>query len=190
MADTRTAPNKRQDIIDQAYRRFYDGGFHATGIDTVMADTGISKRTLYKYFPSKEDLIEAVLDQYSCDTETQLFAPATALSDDPRRQIEAVFDVRRDLMAQKDYQGCLAMKAGQEYIGKHEGIAARGKGASLYVENKFIDLCRKAGVKHPEETGRQINLLFQGTALTAQMQRDLTVFDVAKKALHILLADA
>lgn len=189
MADT-AAPTKKQDIIAKAYDAFYDGGFHATGIDTVMANSGISKRTLYKYFPSKEDLIEAVLEQYSEDTDTFFFNPALARSDDPREQIVALFDVRQEMMTQNATRGCLAMKAGQEYIGKHEAIAARGKGASLYVERRFTELCEKAGVKNPTDTGRQLNLLFQGAALTSQMQQDPSVFEVAKKAVHILLAAA
>jgi hypothetical protein len=80
------------------------------------------------------------------------------------------------------------MKAGQEYIGKHAGIAAHGRDASVYVEGRFIELCERASLKNPRETGRQIGLLFQGAALTAQMQQDPSVFDVAKKAAHILLA--
>lgn len=187
MADT-VAPTKKQEIIAQAYDAFYDGGFHATGIDTVMANTGISKRTLYKYFPSKEDLIEAVLQQYGENTDAHFFKPALARSDDPREQIAALFDVRREMMEQAPCRGCLAMKAGQEYIGKHEGISAHGKAASVYIEGRFISLCEKAGLTSPRETGRQINLLFQGAALTAQMQQDLSIFDVAKKAAHILLA--
>ena len=107
MADT-VAPTKKQEIIAQAYDAFYDGGFHATGIDTVMANSGISKRTLYKYFPSKEDLIEAVLDQYGEDTDTYLFQPALARSADPREQILALFDVRREMM-ERTCRGCLAM---------------------------------------------------------------------------------
>ena len=186
MADTAT-PTKKQEIIAQAYDAFYDGGFHATGIDTVMANSGISKRTLYKYFPSKEDLIEAVLDQYGEDTDTYLFRPALARSDDPREQILALFDVRREMM-EALCRGCLAMKAGQEYIGKHEGIAARGRAASEYVEGRFVELCQKAGLVNPLETGRQIGLLFQGAALTAQMQQKPSVFETAKKAVHILLA--
>ena len=186
MADT-AAPTKKQDIIAKAYDAFYDGGFHATGIDTVMANSGISKRTLYKYFPSKEDLIEAVLERYGEDTDAFLFAPALLRSDDPRQQILALFDIRQEMMSQ-NCRGCLAMKAGQEYIGKHDGIAARGKVASLYIERRFIDLCEKAGLKNPADTGRQLNLLFQGAALTAQMQQDPKVFDVARTAAHILLA--
>ena len=187
MADT-AVPTKKQEIIAQAYDAFYDGGFHATGIDTVMANSGISKRTLYKYFPSKEDLIEAVLAQYGEDTDALLFTPALARSDDPREQIAALFDVRREIMEQTACRGCLAMKAGQEYIGKHAGIAAHGREASVYLEGRFIELCEKAGLPNPRETGRQIALLFQGAALTAQMQQDPSIFDVARKAADILLA--
>jgi len=187
MADT-AVPAKKQEIIAQAYEAFYDGGFHATGIDTVMANSGISKRTLYKYFSSKEDLIEAVLARYGEDTDAFLFKPALVRSDDPREQIAALFDVRREMMTRTPCRGCLAMKAGQEYIGRHEGIAAHGRAASVYLEGRFTELCEKAGVKAPRETGRQIALLFQGAALTAQMQQDPSVFDVAKKAAHILLA--
>ena len=80
MDDIARTSTKRQEIIDAAYRCFYDGGFHATGVDTVMADTGISKRTLYKYFPSKEHLIEAVLEHYGSGVEASLFGPAMTAS--------------------------------------------------------------------------------------------------------------
>lgn len=179
---------KKQEIIDRALARFQEGGFHATGVDAVMADTGISKRTLYKYFPSKEDLIEAVLDQYGCNVDSSLFDPAIARSADPKAQIEAVFDVRREIMEAGDYQGCLAMKAAQEYVGKHDGITGRGRASALFVERRFADLCEKAGLSDARERGRRINILFQGAVLTSQMRRDSVTFDSAKAQLRDLLA--
>ncbi len=178
---------KRQEIIDQAYQIFYDGGFHATGVDRLMADSGISKRTLYKYFPSKEHLIEAVLEHYAGTVESRLFAPAIARSNDPREQILALFDIRRDSMDSSDYRGCLAMKAALEFKGKHAGIEANGKTSSHYIEGKFIELCRKAGLADAEEVGRQVNLIFQGAVLTSQARGDTEVFDAAKKVVNGLI---
>lgn len=178
---------KRQEILCQAQRLFWEGGFHATGVDAVLADTGISKRTLYKYFPSKEHLIEAVLEQYAASVDDGLFAPALARCDDPRGQILAIFDVRRELMETCNFQGCLAMKAGQEFQDKHPGIEAVGKRSSLYVEGRFIDLCRKAGLAHAEETGRQVNLLLQGAVITSQLRRDTEAFDTARAAVKALI---
>lgn len=178
---------KKQEILDQAMRLFWESGFHATGVDTVLADTGISKRTLYKYFPSKEHLIEAVLAQYGAAVEASLFAPAMARSDDPREQILAIFDVRQEMMEASCHQGCLAMKAGLEYMGKHKGIEETSRQSSLYIEDRFIALCGAGGVKNPELAGRQINLLLQGAVLTSQARRDTDVFAAAKDAIRVLI---
>ena len=187
MADTGATSLKRQEIIDQAYRLFYAGGFHATGVDAVMADTGISKRTLYKYFPSKEHLIEAVLAKYGRDVDDMLLKPALARSSDPREQIRALFDVRREAMDGSKCQGCLAMKAADEYAGKHEGICAVGVQASLYLEQCLVDLCARAGVPNPALRGRQIGLLLQGAIQTSQVRGNTDTFDAAKAALEMFL---
>ncbi len=187
MADTAAPSLKRQEIVDRAYRLFYDGGFHATGVDAVMADTGISKRTLYKYFPSKEHLVEAVLAKYAGAVDGLLFKPALKRSDDPRGQIRALFDVRREMMEASACQGCLAMKAAGEYAGKHEGITANGARSSQYIEGRFVALCEKAGMVDAGLRGRQINLLFQGAIQTSQMRGNTETFDAAKQALELFL---
>src|ERR1700747_930333 len=84
---------KKLEIVKYAFDRFYEGGFHATGMEAALAGSGISKRTIYKYFPSKEDLIEAVLRLYSEAIVDELFGPVANISD-PREQIVAFFDVR------------------------------------------------------------------------------------------------
>src|ERR1700747_3206268 len=85
---------KKLDIVKYAFDRFYEGGFHATGMEAALAGGGISKRTLHKYFPSKEDLIEAVLRLYSEGIVQELFDPVAGISD-PREQIVEFFDVRK-----------------------------------------------------------------------------------------------
>src|ERR1700761_4292044 len=94
------ADDKRLQIVKWAFDRFYEGGFHATAIDAVMSDSGISKRTLYKYFSSKEELIEAVLDYYGAGIVRELFDPVVSASDDPRQQIMAFFDIRKAMIDQ------------------------------------------------------------------------------------------
>jgi AcrR family transcriptional regulator len=181
---------KRQEIVKWAFERFYDGGFHATGIDTVMADSGISKRTLYKYFPSKEDLIEAVLDHYTDEIEHELFDPVMTASEDPRQQIMAFFDIREALMHESFTRGCMGIKAAQEYAGKHAGIAARAKSFVENNEQRFIEICKRGGFAEPEQLGKQINLLFQGSLLMSQVYGDNAAFASAKAAAALLLDKA
>jgi AcrR family transcriptional regulator len=179
--------SKRQEIVRTAFERFYDGGFHATGVDAVMADSGISKRTLYKYFPSKEDLIEATLEFYSEGIVRELFDPVMSLSDEPRAQIMAFFEIRKAMMDKEPTRGCLGIKASQEYVGRHAGIAAHGERAARRVEQSFVELCERADFDRPKELGRQINLLFQGALLLAQVFGDSSPFVSAKHAVAALL---
>ena len=51
----------KERILDTADRLFYLHGIRAVGVDTVAAEIGISKRTLYNHFPSKDELIKAYL---------------------------------------------------------------------------------------------------------------------------------
>jgi len=184
------AEDKRLQIVKWAFDRFYEGGFHATAIDAVMSDSGISKRTLYKYFSSKEELIEAVLDYYGAGIVRELFDPVMAASDDPRQQILAFFDIRKAMVDEHPVRGCLGIKASQEYVGKHADIAALGKNAAVEVERRFVAMCERAQFSQPAKLGKQINILFQGALLLSQVFGDSSPFVSAKAAVSSLLDQA
>src|ERR1700756_3011012 len=94
MSEDAELEGKKLEIVKYAFDRFYEGGFHATGMEAALAGSGISKRTIYKYFSSKEDLIEAVLRLYSQVIVHELFDPVANISD-PHEMIVAFFDVSK-----------------------------------------------------------------------------------------------
>jgi AcrR family transcriptional regulator len=55
--------SRRQDLVDTAMQLFYRNGFHAVGLDRILADTGVTKTTFYNHFESKDDLVVAVIQQ-------------------------------------------------------------------------------------------------------------------------------
>ena len=57
-------PSKRQQLINTAIELFSKNGFHGTGIDTIVEHSGVTKRTLYSHFRSKEELVLAALRDY------------------------------------------------------------------------------------------------------------------------------
>jgi AcrR family transcriptional regulator len=189
---TRQSDNssKKQTILQLAFDRFYDGGFHATGVDTVMADTGISKRTLYKYFPSKDDLIDAVLDRYGETIVAELFEPVLQSSDDAAVRIMTLFDVRKEMLDSEPLRGCLGLKAAQEYSGKSGGIAEHGKRFGLYVENELIEICRQGRLPNAESLGKQLTIVFQGAVVLSQVYGDTGPFADAKETAALLLRNA
>ncbi len=176
---------KKLEIVKYAFDRFYESGFHATGMEAAMAGSGISKRTLYKYFTSKEDLIEAVLQLYGAIVVRELFGPVANVGD-PREQIVAFFDVTRnpDRMLTR---GCLGMKAAQEFAGKNDRIVELGISANSRGETKFVELCEKAGYENPEHLAKQLNLIFQGALVLAHTRGDTSPFLLAKTTARALL---
>lgn len=190
MARDAEPESKKQAIVKQAFDRFYEGGFHATGIDSLLADSGISKRTLYKYFSSKEDLIEAVLDYYGTVVAQELFNPAMSANGSARERIMAFFDLRKAMIDKEPVRGCLGMKAAQEYAGKHNGIAWHGKNAARFVEQSFVTLCEQAGFLKPQELGKQLSIIFQGAVLVSQVLGESSPFVSAKAAATALLDHA
>ncbi|UDF02818.1 TetR/AcrR family transcriptional regulator [Asticcacaulis sp. AND118] len=181
-----TKPQKKQDIIDHAFELFYDHGF-SLGVDAVMADTGISKRTLYKYFPSKEALIAELVDHYREQSLPQLRAAVEALSPDPKGRLMALFDVRQALFAQGCFRGCLAVSARLEYGGRQPEIEAAA--VAMFADMRALvgDLSALTGHPHPDVLAEQAMVLFNGAVVAAQATRSAAPFDAAKSVLKVLL---
>src|SRR6202000_45328 len=176
---------KKLEIVKYAFDRFYDAGFHATGMEAPLAGSVISKRTLYKYFPSKEDLIAAVLRLYGEGVVHELFDPVAHISD-PREQIIQFFDVRK-ITGRMLTRGCLGTKAAQEYARKHEGIVELGIAASSRGEVKFLELCKRAGFAKPQRLAKQLNLLLQGALALSHASGETSAFMLAKDAASAVL---
>src|SRR6266540_7175687 len=87
-----TAQPARERILDTAFRLFYAHGHRGVGVDTVIAESGVAKATLYKHFPRKDDLVVAYLDEVDQEWLGALREAARAAGDDPREQLVAAFD--------------------------------------------------------------------------------------------------
>ena len=86
--------DQRRRILDAAIRCFSRGGFHATGMQAVCAEAGMSPGALYRYFPSKEAIIEAIVERDRADIPAQL-APLLEAEDVVGALIELAAPVPR-----------------------------------------------------------------------------------------------
>lgn len=191
---------KRLEIVKYAFDRFHNDGFHATGMEAALAGSGISKRTLYKYFPSKEDLIEAVLQLYSEHVTHEIFDPLAHISD-PSEQILALFDRSKTTgkasgkgsgktTVEPLTRGCLGMKAAQEFAGKHDGIVKLAQFAASRAEVKFIELCKRAEFPEATRVAKELNVVFQGAMVLSHVAGDTSPFLTAKPVIAGILEKA
>src|SRR5690242_2912543 len=98
----------RERILDTAYELFSRHGTRAVGVDRIIAECGIAKMTLYRNFPSKDELILAFLDQRA-ERWTQEWLQAEAVragGGDPAQRLLAVFDTFDGWFRQADFEGC------------------------------------------------------------------------------------
>jgi hypothetical protein len=121
MASAAEKPTMEQRILETADRLFYLQGIRAVGVDTIAAETGISKRTLYNHFPSKDALIAAYLERR--------FTRAPPSDKPPVEQILGTFDRLERGFASKGFRGCPFVNAVAE-LGAAPRIARSGRSRS------------------------------------------------------------
>jgi AcrR family transcriptional regulator len=172
----------RERILETADRLFYGQGIRAVGVDTVAAEIGISKRTLYNYYPSKDDLIVAYL--------SRRLKPAPASDLPPAEQILGNFERLERTFAAGVFRGCPFVNAVAEL--KEPGHAAN-KIAFAFKEQRrlwFRDLLAKLKVKDADTLALQLQILADGAIAAALVRGDPKVAVTAGEAARTLLQAA
>ena len=158
----------RERILQTAERLFYRDGYRAVGVDTIIAEAGVAKMSLYRHFPSKDDLIKAYLDRANgqlLEWVDRLAAP----HDDPREALEAIFEGVAELASSPDCLGCAFVGAAAEFPdGEHPGhrAAAEHKQAVL---DRFRGLAESAGAHDPRRLAEELLLVMDGAWSAARV---------------------
>ena len=169
-------------ILDTAGRLFYGQGIRAVGVDTIAAEIGISKRTLYNYFPSKDELIVAYLSRHFIQAKT---------SDRPLlEQIMRYFDWLERWFASDTFRGCPFVNAVAE-LGDptHPGA----KMAVAFKEQRRLwlrDALARLNVADPDGLATQVAILVEGAIIAALIRGDPGMAGAAKAAARVLLTAA
>jgi AcrR family transcriptional regulator len=169
-------------ILDTAGRLFYGQGIRAVGVDTIAAEIGISKRTLYNYFPSKDQLIVAYLSRQ--------FVPIRTSDRPLLEQILRVFDWLERWFATDTFRGCPFVNAVAELgDATHPGT----KLAVAYKEQRRLwlrDALAQMNVADPDTLATQVAILAEGAIIAALVRGDPGMAAAAKAAARVLLTAA
>ncbi|MGD9879926.1 MAG: TetR/AcrR family transcriptional regulator [Reyranella sp.] len=169
-------------ILETADRLFYEQGIRAVGVDTIAAEIGISKRTLYNHFPSKDELIVAYL--------SRRLRPAPASDLPPVQQILGAFDRLERTFASSVFRGCPFVNAVAEL---KEPNHAANRVALAFKEQRrawFRDLLLRLAVDDADTLALQLQILVDGAIATALVRGDPKVAVAARAAARVLLEAA
>lgn len=165
---------KREELIRKALEVFYRNGFHATGMDMLVRETGVSKTSMYKHFRTKEDLILAALRLRDENIRNWMVRRVEELATAPQDRLIAVFDWLGEWFKSPEFQGCMFIKASAEYQDPTHPIHAQSAEHKRLIADYFEDLARNAGLANPARVAGQILLLKEGAIIATAMglQRD------------------
>jgi AcrR family transcriptional regulator len=181
------ALSKREQIVSVALKLFYQNGFHATGIDRIIKEAGVSKKTLYNHFKSKDELVLAALRKRDELFRNNFMRKTESLGDTPKERLLSVFDAIGEWFQEKDFAGCMFINASAEYSEADSPshiICAEHK---RLVREYIRGLAIQAEVDNPEELSQQLNLLIEGAIVEAHVSGNKDAADQAKKIAFILL---
>lgn len=179
----------RERILRSAFRLFYAHGPRGAGVDTVIADSGVAKATLYKHFPSKDDLVLAYLDQVDAAWFGQLRAAARAAGEEPRAQLVGMFDALSSACRRDGYHGCAFINTAAESV-TGSPVHARTVEHKDLVRAWVTDLARKGGAADPALLARQLTVLVDGGLAGGVLDADPLTPEAAKEAARVLVEHA
>jgi len=155
-------------VFQTAARLFYQHGYRAVGVDTLAAESGIGKMTLYRHYPSKDDLIVAYLKD-SNEIFWRNFEEITKGVSTPRAKLLAFFESLQDYANTPACYGCPFLNVATEYpetdYPGHQ-VAIEHKQS---VRARFRQLAGEAGARNPEALAEQLFLLMDGAYMASRM---------------------
>lgn len=162
---------KEQEILKAATSLFSKYGFHAVGVDSIVAESRVAKMTFYKYFHSKEYLIESVLEKRDMDLRKNI-TEAIDQRRSPKTKLKAIFTWYSEWFSMNDFQGCLFIKASEEFPQAGIKIREISRSHKVWLENKIRELLKQFNPKYTSELPALILVLLDGLTVRANMFDD------------------
>jgi AcrR family transcriptional regulator len=158
----------RERILEAAYELFSKRGIRAVGTEEVLATAGVAKSTLYRHFPSKEQLVLAFLQRREHRwTREFVEAEARRRGSTPRESLLAIFDVFDEWFQQDDFEGCSFINVLLE-IGDLDSPLGKASAAHLeYIRSVVRTLADEAGVEDSETFAHSWHILMKGSIVAA-----------------------
>lgn len=182
------ASSKRELLLNTAQDLFYREGYHATGIDRILAESGVAKMTLYKHFKSKDELIMAALEERHARMVERMEVAERILA--PREAILAIFDGLQEVLDSPDFCGCAFIHAAGEFHDRGHPIHQQAAQHKAFLGRFFAAQLKRLGAAEPDTLAQQLQYLLEGVLVMAHMQGPARQAREARTVAEVLLQHA
>ena len=164
---TRKIP-PRERILQVASDLFYRHGIRAVGVDGIAEAAGTNKMTLYRHFPSKDELVAEYLRSLAKGASGMWNELEAAHPGDPRAQLHAWSQAMGRNLANADQRGCAFCNAAVELPDKDHPARRVVEEFKTAQRERLIGLCRAAGIADAEMLADELFMLLEGARVSVQ----------------------
>jgi AcrR family transcriptional regulator len=168
----------RERLLAASYDLFSRRGIRDVSIDEVLERSGVAKATLYRHFPSKDDLVLAFLERRErLWTHGTVEAGAISRSTDPVGRLLAIFDVFDEWFQREDFEACSFINVLLE-LGPLHPAGKASVGYLANIRSVVANFAAEARLRDPDEFSKSWHILMKGSIVQA-VEGDT---DAAKRA--------
>jgi AcrR family transcriptional regulator len=180
MDDISVTQTKKK-LLDATERLIYAGGICATGMDLIVKSSGVARKSIYRYFNTKDELVAAALSERDRRW-MRWFIEESRRADTPAGRLLATFDALEQWFFTPDFRGCAFINAAGEIGDASDPIRAVAKEHKIKLRDFLRRLAEEYGAGDPEELASEFLILIDGAITVALVTGDK---EAAQKAQHI-----
>lgn len=156
----------RDRLFQTACDLFYRHGIHGVGVDAIALEAGSNKMSFYRSFASKEALVAEYLREQEREYWAWWDAAVARHPNDPRRQVETLFEAQLEVALSRHCRGCALGNAAAEISEDEDDLSRMVRAFKEKVRARLHGLAREMGARDPEALGDALMLLLDGGHFT------------------------
>jgi AcrR family transcriptional regulator len=168
-AVAREGTDVRRRILETASALFYQRGVRAVGVDLVLQESGAAKASLYRHFPTKDDLIVAYLEREEVDFWRVWDEVAARHPKSAAAELEAHLQWIGERLARGNYRGCPQINVAAEFAESSHPAREVARAHMNALRTRLASLAKRLGVARPEVLGAQLALLVNGAFASSEL---------------------
>lgn len=180
----------RERILATASDLFYKRGVRAVGVDLVIAEAGIAKTSLYRYFPTKDDLIVAFLEREDADFWSVWDDVSSRYADDPFGELNAHMRWIGERLSRANYRGCPQINVAAEFAEFDHPARQVARAHMQGLRTRLTTIAYRLNVARPDELAAQLAILINGAFVSSELLAPGEATDVLQASARALVAAA
>jgi AcrR family transcriptional regulator len=179
----------REKILTTAEQLIYQNGIHATGMDLLVKTSGVARKSIYRYFATKDEVAAAALNA----RDVRWMAWFRAESDKAETadaRILNMFAVLKGWFESEGFRGCAFINTAGEIGDPNDPIRLIAKLHKQKLFDYTLELCEQLNIEQPSALAKQLLILMEGAITVAHVMGDFSAADSAKDLAQLLLKQA